>query len=136
MSTPKIVYLSGTISDSNKTELWRVLAGALLEQEGIFVLNPLRGRPGEVDDAMYVERDIVDVRGSDLVLLYFPKEICPSRQSIGTWAEFGIAVANKIPVVVVTDDVEIACHPFIRRFSMKVTPSMAEGLKAVKWFLT
>ena len=147
-----LVYLCGTITKEPRHLEWREDAEEYLALHGIGVLSPVRnkdpedwteggldGRVGAVyAGGAFVERDERDLKICDAVLLYFPAHACPTRQSIGTWAEFGLAaLAGGLgkPVVVVTDLPEVARHPFIYRRAAKITSSFDEALEYLVFLL-
>lgn len=106
------VYLGGKLGDRTYWECAgeRSWAKQLLEERGISVLNPLRGKgylagktisrhkkPGGMDIAEIIARDKYDLKRSDLLLILTGDEV-----SDGTWLEFGYAKYKlDIPVVMV-----------------------------------
>jgi nucleoside 2-deoxyribosyltransferase len=119
------VYLSGSICTNPLSMEWRVDVGKKLLHHGIQPLDPCRGKklddlvlngldvPGVMAGGAFVARDLLDIRRSDVVLLHYWGD--PGRQSIGTWFEFGYAVANQIPVVVSDPESLIVGHPFVHQ---------------------
>jgi len=124
MAERQKVYLCGTITPDDKHLDWRKEAEEFLRIEGIGVLSPVRGKDPEdwTKDGLegkarttyarggFVERDEMDMADCRAVLLRFMADARPDRQSIGTWAEYGLcALAGGLgrPVVVVTDMPEV-----------------------------
>lgn len=56
---------------------------------------------------------------------------CPAhgrrRQSVGTWAEFGLAIMRGIPIIVVTDDPDVRDHPAIQQEAAIVVETVEEA---------
>jgi len=132
------VYLAGSISSGAEHLNWRDLAAGVLKDAGITVLSPLRFQSPDnfthgglhdatVPDGFMVKVDLADVRKADAILLVYWKGF--GRQSVGTWAEFGVAMELGTPVVVVTDDPNVADHPFIRCGAAAITNTVEEGLE-------
>ena len=106
------VYLSGRLENRTYEECLaeRNKARELLEERGIKVINPLRGKdylegktisrfekPGGMDIAEIIARDKYDLKRSDLLLILTGDEV-----SDGTWLEFGYAKYKlEIPVVMI-----------------------------------
>lgn len=140
------VYLAGTISPKPEHLEWRQQAARFIEARLPHeALSPLRFQnpadftgdglhDASCPDSMFVANDIADLKRSDVVLLVFWKGA--TRQSIGTWAEFGIAALLHKPVIVVTDDPAVSGHPFIRRFAAVVVPTVDQGLDWLDKILT
>ena len=141
------VYLAGTITTDPKHIEWRDFLTAKLAEYDINAISPIRdkdpsdwtddGYEGKSDlpyaNGGYVERDLYDIRRSDIVLvnaLYMP-----DRQSIGTWFEFGYAISKGIPVIVVADAPMITKHPFVYKHAAKIVSSVDEALNYIIFFL-
>lgn len=106
------VYLGGKIGGRTYWECAgeRARAKQALEERGIKVINPLRGKdylegktisrfekPGGMDIAEIIARDKYDLKRSDLLLILTGDEV-----SDGTWLEFGYAKYKlEIPVVMI-----------------------------------
>ena len=140
------VYLAGTITPNPKHLAWRQRAESTLAMHNIDAISPVRGNsPADwtadgldgVDtvyaDGGFVPRDERDIRRCDAVLLFFMDPL--ARQSVGTWAEFGMAYALGKPVVVCSGLPEIAQHPFVRRWSAKVVPDMEAAVAYLAFLL-
>lgn len=137
------VYLSGTITADPRTHTWREDVMGLLWQGDHVGISPMRGKDpkrlskdglkGDIPASLFVRRDINDIHTCDIMLIYFPKGICPDRQSIGTWAEFGIAIERSIPIIVVSDDPQVVEYPFIKVFAAAIVPTLEEAVEKVRW---
>jgi len=136
------VYLSGTISADPKTHRWRREAARLLASH--MCISPMRGKDpakisasgleSDVPVSLFVRRDLADIRGCDVLLLYFPRDICPNgRQSIGTWAELGVAIERRMPIVVVSDDPSVTQHPFLKIYAAAIVGTLKEAVKVIDW---
>lgn len=106
------VYLGGRLENRTYEECLaeRNKARELLEERGIKVIDPLRGKeylagktlsrnekPGGMDIAEIIARDKYDLKRSDLLLILTGDDV-----SDGTWLEFGYARYKlDIPVVMV-----------------------------------
>jgi len=76
-------------------------------------------------------RDFFDVRESDMILAYLPKELNKDRPSWGTAVEIGWASAISKPVVLVTDDKSLMAHPLIRESVGWIVPDLQLGAEVV-----
>lgn len=116
------VYLGGQITGLTFDEArqWRLHATAKLEEYGITALDPLREKehlassdvltPWFDGGSEAVQRDLWDIRRSDIVLLNF--ENCDHR-SIGTCAEMGYAFSSGCAEIVVVRNTETYDHVFV-----------------------
>ena len=139
------VYLAGTIVKDKQTAEWRTVAETTLRRLNISTRNPLRGKKPEsiskdgltsnIQGALFVARDLMDLRKSDVLLLVWLKGIT-QRQSIGTWCEMGIAMELGIPIIIVTDDPLAVDHPFVQEAATLVTGSLSEAINQIKWLDT
>lgn len=156
------IYLAGTISKNPNTTGWREKAIYMIDMAGHTPISPMRFQSTEnftaggmhdstTPDSFFVDVDLGDIRRCDIVLLVYWKRSQPvsadsdinvfdpqhgyNRQSIGTWSEFAIAAWEHKPVIVVTDDPEVADHPFIKRHAAIVVETVEEGLEWVKKIL-
>jgi nucleoside 2-deoxyribosyltransferase len=138
---PFTVYLCGPITGHPRDHLWRTVATERLRRKGIECLNPLRDKNPEAisDQGMSYEgqpastemadRDKIDVDRADLIFAHFP--YVPSRQSIGSLMELGIAANMGKPIVLCAGkDTEFNKHLFTRRFC-RLEPNFAEALEVV-----
>lgn len=135
----KSCYLSGPMTNNIYTSLWRTVTTDYLSGYGIRTINPFRGIDiNRMDDLGYVEdnnqwehvaRDLMDIMDSNLILCNLT--FIPNRQSIGTFMELGIANANDIPFIVVSNEPTIINHPFITKMSACIVPDIDAGLDAV-----
>lgn len=76
-------------------------------------------------------RDFNDVRTCDMILVYLPKELNERHPSWGTSIEIGWASAISKPVVLVTDDKNLAAHPLVRESVGWIVPSLELGVLVV-----
>ncbi len=131
------IYLAGSVTPNPKHLNWRKDAETFLHQSGFRPINPVRFQSPAHWDALgltdatvppsfLVDADLSDVRQCDAMLLVFWKGL--ARQSIGSWFEFATAANAGKPVVIVTDDPDIATHPFIQRRASIVVSTVEEGL--------
>jgi hypothetical protein len=96
-----------------------------ISPDGLQILNPT------IPIALSVGRDLMDIGHADVLLVVFWGGL--DRQSIGTWMECGIAAWLRKPLVVCTDDLSVAQHPFILQLAAIVVPTVEEAIAAVKW---
>lgn len=128
------LYLGGTITAKTEHLSWRDEVrkifnnGRMPWRPPIQIVDPLRMQDpanftkdglhdAATPDGFFVAVDIDNVKHSDAVMLvYWQHDEYPGyrRQSIGTWAELGIAIDNHIPVIVVSDDPKVLDHPFVK----------------------
>ena len=137
-----IVYLSGSITPDPKHNTWRA---AFHEQfsiiHGYTVLDPMRfkdvadldakGYTSKVPGSLFVERDYCDIQKSDVVVIVFRRGL--TRQSIGTWAEFGWCIVWRKPVIIMTDDPSVWEHPFVKKWAALVTNDPKQVIDAVRF---
>jgi len=142
-----VVYLAGTITTDKRHIEWRDKIVAELAQCDIDAISPIRDKDPsqwtkdgyEVDENLpyanggYVARDLYDIRRSDIIILNALH--MPDRQSIGTWFEFGYAVAIEVPVIVVANDDIITKHPFVYKNAVKTVNTIDKAVEFVKFFL-
>ena len=144
-----VVYLCGSITKNPAHISWRKEVEEKLAKNGIAVLSPLRGKDLDkisedglgTDDVGerpfsaggFVARDLLDIRNSDALLLFFEDTI--SRQSIGTWTEFGYAVSEQIPIVVCSTLHEVVAHPFIYKLATRITPTIDIAVEYLTFLL-
>lgn len=105
-------------------------------------------------DSLFVRADVADIERADVVMVVYwkarPGLQCVGesasgekweweenaaglrRQSIGTWAEFGMAAYLGKPIVVVSDDPSVVEHPFVRTLAAGIYSTLEEGLKALE----
>jgi len=140
------VYLGGTITPQAKHLDWRMEAADALSPD-IVTISPVRGKdpedwtqdglnslgPATYEDGGFVARDLRDIKRSDALLVMF--QDIPTRQSLGTWVEYGYAHALGKPIVVVATHHTIAKHPFIYRLAAKVCPTLDDGIEYLKFLL-
>ncbi len=127
--TTPTVYLSGPMTGRAIDWAWRQEATLCFNGAGIQTLDPTRGKiPSKMSNAglLYddksvaplVGRDLDDIKSCNAVLIYFP--YIPTRQSIGTFSEMGMAIALNKPVYFVahpTTESSMLDHPFVERFA-------------------
>jgi hypothetical protein len=83
----------------------------------------------KVPDSFFVAMDVADVRRADVLFVVFWKQ---ERQSVGTFMEMGMAAGLGKPMILVTDDPQVADHPFVNRFVSIVCKSVDEGIAWLK----
>lgn len=137
------VYLAGSITADPRTHRWREEAEVILGALGHVVYSPMRlkdpssftpdGLKSSEPPSLFVERDEQDILACDVVLMNTLGVETIGRQSIGTWAELGLARAYRKPVVVVADHPQVTAYPFISKWASIVVPTLAEGCKWVDW---
>jgi nucleoside 2-deoxyribosyltransferase len=137
------VYLAGTITKDPRTHAWRGVAQEQLALRGHKGLSPLRkkdissfsadGLKSSNPPSLFVERDEEDIKKSDMILVYTLGIETLERQSIGTWAELGLARAYRKPIIVVADHPMVKDYPFVVKWAAKVVPTLEEALDLVDW---
>lgn len=75
-------------------------------------------------------RDHFDVKNADMLFVYLPREMIKRRPSWGTAIEIGWASAYQKPIVLVTDDANLANHPLILGSVGWIVPTLEEGIEA------
>lgn len=98
-------------------------------------------------DSLFVRADIADIQRADIVMCVYwnaPVDmrehpfgvVAPSasyrRQSIGTWAEFGIAAYLHKPIIVVSDDNAVLDHPFVKVFAAAKVATIDAAIMALE----
>lgn len=130
------IYLAGTITPDKSHTKWRDFIRLDFSRAGIEVLDPTRWGTGDpatsAPASVFVDADIDDLVRADVVLAVYRKGL--PRQSVGTWCEVGIAGYLNKPIVVVTDDPEVAKHPFIVKFASIIVDNVDEGWYWAKRF--
>jgi len=81
-------------------------------------------------------RDYHDVSAVDMVFVYLPKEMNERRPSWGTSIEIGWASVHHKPIVLVTDDDNLANHPLVRESVGWIVPDLELGVQVVNSVLT
>ena len=139
------VYLCGTITADPATHSWRAIATEQLTLSGHVALNPLRKKdltqiaPDGLsmlvgaEPVLFVERDERDIRSADVLLMNTLGIEKLERQSIGTWAEMGLARGHRIPIVVIADHPSVLGHPFVIKWAAAVVPTLREALQIADW---
>lgn len=147
----KHVYLAGPIVGLTYEDAmgWRVRAAVELETAGIRSFNPLRGKKkwDGVDHLtnyhdgghgltpeQLVNRDLYDIRRSDVVLVNLLNLLNVPPTPIGTLIEIGYAHGLGKPLVVACPD-SFALHPFLAVIPTYRTPYLATALARVKSLL-
>lgn len=123
MSFQHTIYLSGKITEKSATTFYREKVAKRLTLAGFRVLDPLRGKASISAGAQYepgeiVMRDLQDVKRASVMLTVSMKT--PGYTSFGTPCEVMYAWDNKVPVVFVTDDADLANHYWVRGLSARV----------------
>ena len=131
------VYLAGTISPRIEHRAWREAAWKRFAGSGtIEIINPLRwgnGRDEPIDQSRaFCNADLYDVRTCDCLFVGFPLAI--DRQSIGTWAEMGIALDRSKFIVVWSPLEEILHHEFVTNFSGYITDVLSQAFHVIETF--
>ena len=142
MRAPLGIYLCGSIGTVNIDEhlSWRQQAArelkSLVPTTGFRIYDPLRYQDPKsfthgglhdekVPDSFFVAADVMDVKRADVMLVVFWKQ---ERQSVGTFMEMGMAAILGKPIILVTDDSQVADHPFVHRFASVVCKTVEEGI--------
>ena len=138
---PFTVYLCGPITGQEVDYLWRQAATAVFQQNGIKVLDPLRGKhrdqisdlglsyKGQLAAPEIADRDQMDVQEADVILAHFPYD--PPRQSIGSLMEMGAAaIGYGKPVVLCTEVKVFNEHLFCRNFCT-LEPDFEQALNRI-----
>jgi len=136
----RTVYLGGYLREDCEFDVrWRQEATVELHQSDCFrVLNPLRDKD-EVGSSKgpeakeKVHRDTQDIERADIVLLVvMPRE--GDRQSIGTFAELGIAheAPGQKLIAFVSRDEAILDHFFIQTIATKTFRSPSDAVDFIK----
>lgn len=76
-------------------------------------------------------RDRFDVCNCDMIFAYVPRELNARRPSWGTGVEIGWASARGKPIVLVTDDANLAAHPLVRESVGWIVPRLDLGVAVV-----
>lgn len=141
------IYLAGIIDrkDMAGATNWREHATKFLKEysDKVKILNPMRGKEKLEYDEMccgeVVDRDVMDVMNSDLVLAVMnkPKE-GTGKIPFGTPCEITIAhLIKHIPVVFVSDSSDLRKHFWVRRFCSRVFDNVDDALKHIcNWYLS
>lgn len=137
------VYLAGTITADKATHEWRETAAHAFRMLGHHAFSPMRekniksfsadGLKSSEPPSLFVERDEQDIMACDAVLFYTLGIENLERQSIGTWAELGLARAYRKPIVVVADHPMVTEYPFIKKWAAIVVPTLVDGINRVHW---
>lgn len=137
------VYLAGTITADPATHAWRTETVIQLRARWHVPLNPMRGKDpskvskdglkSDISPLLFVERDLADIRSADVMLVYTLGIEKLERQSIGTWAEFGVAIERRIPLVFVATHPQVVNYPFVVKYAAAVVPTLDEALKVIDW---
>jgi len=137
------VYLAGTITGDKATHEWRHNVGMRLLQAGIASLSPLRhmdvrdisgdGLRQEMSASLFVQRDEMDIKSCDVVLLNTLGVERLKRQSIGTWAEMALAHVYGKALIIVADQVSVIEHPFPVVWATLVVATLREAVEAIKF---
>lgn len=143
-----VVYLCGSIGTVNINEhlSWReriremAADGPNGRPTTFDIRDPLRYQNPEnlthgglhdakVPDSFFVAMDVADVRRADILFVVFWKQ---ERQSVGTFMEMGMAGILGKPIILVTDDPQVADHPFVHRYVSIVCKTVEEGVAWLK----
>ncbi len=128
------VYLSGCIAGFTYDEanVWRETVTDVFAKVGIATLNPLRRRlfyhaddEDGVTPAAIVQRDVADVRDSDILLIVW------SHPSIGTACELWEAYREGKPIILVTQNNTIRNHPWVRVCVTRIFSCISDATKYI-----
>lgn len=137
-----IVYLCGHMSEADETRDWREEAARKLSALRIQSLNPFRGKQSLSEGgvrcshptSILTARDKADIKRCDAMILNALGMEKWSRQSIGTWSEFGYcALGLEKPVIVIATLDSVRRHPFIEQWSTQTVDTLDEAIAAVAW---
>lgn len=120
------IYLAGPVDPALLDEClsWRRDTALALAKLGIETRDPTRGgnhpQPRKdgtlggfpVSAAHLVARDKADIRGSDLLLVYWPA--ASEKRGIGTIMEIALAGQWQLPVLLVDPGAHITGHPWVQ----------------------
>lgn len=156
------VYLAGPILGCTEGEAkdWRKFVDDQLRQANIVGVSPLRCEPiigkrygmGYENDPKFgvasaiAAKNMFDVRKCDFTLAYMPlpspEQVAAMRadgrtwhQSYGTLEEIGWAKMADRPVILVTDDPELANHPVVRACCGWVLDSLEDAIDVLDGIL-
>ncbi len=137
------VYLAGTITADPSTHSWRATACEHLRNMGHIPLSPMRrkdpeeispdGLTSDISPFLFVERDEMDIRSADVMILNALGMADLKRQSIGTWAEMGMARILHMPIIIIATDHDVVKYPFVQKWACSVVPNLGEALDVVYW---
>jgi len=139
----KRVYLAGPVDPTMlQTCLqWRRDAAAMLADHGIDSADPTRGgnHPDPaaggalvgfpVSAAHLVARDKADIRGSDVLLVYWPA--ASDKRGIGTIMEISLAGQWQIPVLLVDPGGCVTGHPWIEVHVTEYHPDLQSAVARI-----
>lgn len=154
--TEKFVYLAGPIAgcDYGEATDWREYVSGKF-RNGITGISPMRlkewcQRVAKITDvdqykdigttAEYLisgeshaiaARDFNDVKTADMLLVNLPKVLNDRRPSWGTAIEIGWAAVHRVPIVLVTDDDNLAKHPLVRESVGWIVPNLDMGIAVI-----
>lgn len=152
----RYIYLAGPIAGCSYGEAtdWREYVTARF-MPGIIGISPMRlkewcQRVNTIKDVSQYEkvtteaeylisgeshairaRDFNDVRTCDMTFINLPKELNDRRPSWGTGIEIGWGSAIQKPMVLVTDDDNLAAHPLVRESAGWIVPTLEMGVAVV-----
>jgi nucleoside 2-deoxyribosyltransferase len=137
------IYLCGSITADPVTHRWRRVAESIAANLDMTTLSPMRGKDpdriskdgltSDIPAMLFTTRDLRDIHNSDVLLLYALGIESLDRQSIGTWAEFGIAIERGMPIVVVATAPSVTQHPFVVKWASAVVPTLQEAMQTINW---
>lgn len=139
----KVVYLCGSIGTANIDDhlTWRKRVATEFEPYMQFdIRDPLRYQnpasfthgglhDANVPDSFFVAMDVADVKKADVLFVVFWQQ---QRQSVGTFMEMGMAALLGKLIILVTDDPQVADHPFVHRYASVVCKTVEEGIAWLK----
>ncbi len=137
------VYLAGTITADPSTHAWRATACEHLRNNGHVPLSPMRrkdpkeispnGLTSDISPMLFVERDEKDIRSADMMIINALGMDKLKRQSIGTWAEMGMARILHLPIILIATHHDVTTYPFILKWACAVVPDLQHALDVVDW---
>lgn len=136
------IYLAGPMDGLAYADAmnWRATLSVWLRPYDIQALSPMRDQQvpadGVVRDvgecfygspAVFTERDLLDIRRSDLVLVNLNDQVKPS---IGTAVEIGYAYALQKPIVLVAEE-GTDIHPMVEYMTPLRVDTLSDGFSMV-----
>ncbi len=137
------VYLAGPVDPTclDACLQWRKEAAAMLRQADIDSRDPTRGgqhpEPSEAGELkgfpvsahQLVARDKADIRGSDVLLVGWPKQ--SQKRGIGTIMEIALAGQWQIPVLLVDPGDHLTGHPWIEVHATQTHADLQSAIAAI-----
>jgi nucleoside 2-deoxyribosyltransferase len=136
------VYLAGAIRPENNYDIsWRERASSsiydAIREEDVSVISPMSYKSfvdGEwlmfdqfpFTSQSILQQDMMSISLSDIILM----NLLPINEHpmIGTFSEFGIALAQRKPIIVVATDEKLINHPFIAAGAHRILPTVDDAI--------